>query len=153
MPTARHGNSWFFHADPVEATSPTDSTHLRICGRSPKDSVEAPVYRSSVALLLASFVASLPAQSVKPTDLTVTQTQLVDESGVLYVSGTARTLGGMKIREASVKIDLFDTRGRRVGSMTAHASNIEAGSTWRFRAPIGVSGVVGYKITDIKFYR
>lgn len=67
-----------------------------------------------------------------------------------YIIGTATNTTNRTFSWVNIEINLYDASGARLGSTGDFVSDLEPGSTWRWKAPIYDSKVTSYKIVNVR---
>lgn len=106
-----------------------------------------------VTFLLACTAVAVSAQTLLGESLSIAETEVAQDGGFIAIVGKATNTSGGPIGNAFVKINLFDAQGTLIGNTMAYASNIAAGQTWRFKAPITVREVASYKVVEVLAYK
>jgi hypothetical protein len=68
------------------------------------------------------------------------------------IEGTVRNNSAQTLSHARIDINLYDAQGAHLGSTFALASNVEAGSLWKFTAPVLEQNATAFKIVSVSGY-
>lgn len=92
--------------------------------------------------------AKAKAEAAKP-KLEVIESKSENDKYSRYVVGTVKNNTNKEYGYVQVEINLYDESGAQVGSTLANANNLEAGGTWKFKAPILEESAKTFKIKDV----
>jgi hypothetical protein len=102
------------------------------------------------AIILSSavsvFAAPDPAK-VMPTQLETVATA----GGLIAIQGVITNSSDVSYKHVFVKFDLFDANGVLVGNTADHASNLQPGRSWRFKA-VAPQQFDSYSVSSVDIY-
>lgn len=98
----------------------------------------------AIALFLYSQIATDPADKVS-----VVATGLRTAGDARIATGTLRNNTDHPYAHVSVDIDLLEADGDVVGRTAATTTNLGAGKTWSFEAPLAHKDAVGFRLKKL----
>lgn len=77
-----------------------------------------------------------PSRDDNSTGLTVLDSDFLQEGRAGYITGTVQNNTNRAYRYVEVNINVYDESGAQIASPMANTQNLQAGGTWKFKAPI-----------------
>ncbi|BBF42020.1 hypothetical protein lbkm_0702 [Lachnospiraceae bacterium KM106-2] len=85
-------------------------------------------------------------------DLAVSDVKGTSDNYTSYATGKVKNNTDRTYSYVQVEINLYDKSGNQVGSTLDNVTNLEAGSTWKFKAPILEQNVDNFKVKNVTGY-
>lgn len=76
----------------------------------------------------------------------------VDEYGYITIGGKIKNVSGATYRYVSVRYNLYDAQGNRIGDAMTNVLGLGAGESWRFSATSMQTGAKQYSLGDVTCY-
>lgn len=94
---------------------------------------------------------SKPSRQSNVDDLTVSDVDFTQEGYAGYITGVVKNNTNHAYRYVEVDINIYDESGAQTASPLANTQNLQAGGTWRFKAPIipRPQGQFRYKVVKV----
>jgi hypothetical protein len=105
--------------------------------------------KKCVAVVFVFLLAAGAFAQTIPPGIQMGPTTTIADDHTLYVVGSITNASGRTLSMVNVQIALYDAGGARISTTGDFVTDLEPGSTWKWKAPIPQTGAASYKIIGV----
>ena len=90
-----------------------------------------------------------PAVAIDP-GLSLKEVQIIQEQYGTYLVGSVKNTTTMMYKSVQLHFNIYDADGAQLGNVSTITTNLEPGSTWKFRTPVGYRNAHTCKLKELK---